>query len=178
MAGTSMILVRHGESEFNVAFSRTRVDPGIHDPRLTDAGRQQAIGAAKVLAGYDIERILTSPYTRALETASIIADVLNLPVEVDPTVRERGFFACDIGTPTSELTAQWPNHDFDGMGEIWWQEGESEAALAARCQTFREKIVTHRHWPRIAVVAHWGFIRALTGVPLGNGEIITYTPPT
>ena len=27
-----MILIRHGESEFNVHFNRTRIDPGIRDP--------------------------------------------------------------------------------------------------------------------------------------------------
>ena len=31
-----MILIRHGESEFNVVFNKTRVDPGIPDPALTD----------------------------------------------------------------------------------------------------------------------------------------------
>ena len=35
-----MILVRHAESEWNRHFSRTRIDPGIRDPVLTDVGRR------------------------------------------------------------------------------------------------------------------------------------------
>ena len=58
-----MILVRHGESEFNVVFARSRVDPGIEDPKLTAAGRRQAAQTAAALAGYEIDRILSSPYT-------------------------------------------------------------------------------------------------------------------
>ena len=38
-----MILVRHGQSEFNAVYSVTRVDPGIPDPQLTDIGRARRI---------------------------------------------------------------------------------------------------------------------------------------
>ena len=69
-----MILMRHGESEFNTVYKKTRVDPGIRDPKLTDAGRKQVADAVRYLVdGRPIERILTSPYTRALQTASIVA---------------------------------------------------------------------------------------------------------
>jgi len=169
-----MILVRHGESEFNVVFSRTRVDPGIRDPELTPTGRHQAAEAAAALAGYGIDRVITSPYTRALQTAEIVADVLGVAVEIEPLVRERGFFACDIGTAASELARAWPQHDFSLLDEIWWQEDESEAAVAGRCRRFHEEVVDHRDWPHLAVIAHWGFIRALTGLELGNGEFVTH----
>ena len=45
-----MILLRHGQSEFNLHFSVTRRDPGIIDPRLTPLGHQQAEDAARALA--------------------------------------------------------------------------------------------------------------------------------
>ena len=69
-----MILMRHGESEFNVVYKRTRVDPGIRDPKLTPLGRHQVAEASAHLDGRRIARILTSPYTRAIETASIVAE--------------------------------------------------------------------------------------------------------
>ena len=37
-----MILIRHGESEFNAAVNRTGKSPGIPDPKLTALGHQQA----------------------------------------------------------------------------------------------------------------------------------------
>ena len=169
-----MILVRHGESEFNVVFARSRVDPGIEDPKLTAAGRRQVMKTAAALAGYKIDRVLSSPYTRALQTAEIVAEALGVAVEVEPLVRERGFFACDIGTPAGTLARAWPAHDFGRLDEVWWQEDESEAAVVGRGRRFHAQVVDHRDWPRIAVIAHWGFIRALTGLELGNGEFVTY----
>ena len=97
-----MILLRHGQSEFNLHFGATRRDPGIIDPRLTDLGHSQAVDAARQLAHLNLTRIITSPYTRALQTAASVAKELDLPVFINPIVRERYAFACDIGTPRTE----------------------------------------------------------------------------
>jgi glucosyl-3-phosphoglycerate phosphatase len=56
-----MILLRHGESEFNQHFSVTRRDPGIRDPALTGRGHEQAKAAAAALAGVPIGLIVVSP---------------------------------------------------------------------------------------------------------------------
>ncbi len=56
-----MILIRHGQSHFNVVFNETREDPGIVDPGLTDAGERQAEAVAEMLLERDVRRILASP---------------------------------------------------------------------------------------------------------------------
>jgi broad specificity phosphatase PhoE len=56
-----MILIRHGQSEFNVHFSRTGIDPGIEDPRLTPLGERQVEAALATLAQVRITRIVASP---------------------------------------------------------------------------------------------------------------------
>ena len=68
-----MILLRHGQSEFNLLFTATRRDPGIVDPQLTELGHAQVTQAVRGLAGEGITRIITSPYTRTLQTAAPIA---------------------------------------------------------------------------------------------------------
>src|SRR6266700_8401357 len=68
-----VILIRHGQTEFNRVFSVTRRDPGIRDPHLTDLGRRQAVAVAQVLRSSSLRNLLTSPYARAMETAGIIA---------------------------------------------------------------------------------------------------------
>src|ERR1700744_2705161 len=122
-----MILLRHGQSEFNLHFGATRRDPGIIDPRLTELGHSQAAEAARLLAGKGITRIITSPYTRALQTVSPIAKALGLKVSINPIVRERYAFACDVGTPRTELEQAWPEHDFSTVEEIWWPPIEETA---------------------------------------------------
>src|SRR5690349_19170348 len=104
-----MIMLRHGQSEFNLHFTATRRDPGIKDPQLTDLGREQAAQAALALGRERITRIVTSPYTRALQTAQPLAQLLRVPVFVNPVVRERYAFVCDVGTPRTELERAWPD---------------------------------------------------------------------
>jgi broad specificity phosphatase PhoE len=172
-----MILIRHGQSEFNVVYGATRRDPGIPDPRLTADGRRQAAAVGRELAALGIARLLVSPYTRAIETAEIATGVHPVPVRIEPLVRERAAFTCDVGASRSELTKRWPHHDFDHIDEVWWAEfEESENALHARAAAFRAATAASDGWRDTAVVTHWGFIRALTGLPVPNGAMVRFDP--
>ncbi len=172
-----MILLRHGQSEFNRHFSATRRDPGITDPLLTEIGREQAQAAAAAFAGERIGRIIVSPYTRALATAAPIAAALGVPIVVNPIVRERCAFACDIGTPRTELALAWPHLEFSHIDEIWWPAApETAAAVADRAALFRAEMAALPDWADTLVVSHWGFILALTGVSLANGQWLRCDP--
>jgi broad specificity phosphatase PhoE len=172
-----MILLRHGQSEFNLHFTATRRDPGIKDPRLTPLGRQQAEAAATALRRETIGRIIVSPYTRALATAAPIARALGMPVVINPIVRERCAFTCDIGTPRTELALAWPEHDFSAIDEIWWPAiAESAASVVDRAALFRAEMTALPNWSDALVVSHWGFILALTGVSIANGEWLRCDP--
>ena len=172
-----MILLRHGQSHFNVVFSATRKDPGIVDPSLTPEGRRQIAEVAVALASRNLRRVLASPYVRTLETAEIVAEALGLPVAIEPLVHERAFFTCDIGSPRSQLTARWPWFDFADLPERWWPEPEeSEAELHERCHRFRRHAATLEDGSRVVVVTHWGFIRGLTGLEMPNGAVVPFNP--
>ena len=168
-----IVFLRHAESAWNAVFSRTRVDPGLPDPPLTEEGRRQAEAVAGRLAETGVARLFASPYRRTLETASIIAGRLGLPIEVEPLVRERFAFSCDIGTPASELRRNWPELDLDGLPEIWWGGLiESDRSVAARCRAFRRKLRQSDGERPIAVVSHWGFLLAFTGRRFDNGSLL------
>jgi hypothetical protein len=91
-----MILIRHGQSVFNRVYSESRRDPGIRDPHLTALGRKQAIALARALQAPNLRRLITSPCTRALKTAEIVAAGLGLPISVEALIAERFAFICDI----------------------------------------------------------------------------------
>jgi broad specificity phosphatase PhoE len=177
-----MILLRHAQSEFNAAFAVTRIDPGIPDPKLTPAGREQARTAAQALRTAGVRRLISSPYRRALETATIIAEALDLEVAVEPLVRERAAFHCDIGTPPAGLCALFPRYRFDHLEDPWWHDhvgtgiAETEVALAQRCTAFLSAAESLPDRNSVAVVTHWGFIRAATGKPVANCEIVRLGP--
>jgi broad specificity phosphatase PhoE len=174
-----MILLRHGQSEFNLHFTATRRDPGIKDPKLTELGHRQAEEAAETLAAEDIRRIIASPYTRALQTAVPVARRLGLPVTVTPTVRERYAFSCDIGSPVAELALSWPDLDLRHVEEVWWPAEEEPAdQVLGRAALFRAEIAALQDWAHTLVVSHWGFILAMTGQSLMNGQWVRCDPTT
>jgi probable phosphoglycerate mutase len=85
-------LVRHGESEWN---RRGLTQGQTASPALTETGRRQARAAADHLrtqlsfGGARSVRIVTSDLARAFETATIIAEVLPVPLAADARLRER-----------------------------------------------------------------------------------------
>ncbi len=172
-----MILIRHGQSEFNEVFNRTGRDPGIGDPCLTPLGRDQARRAAETLASSELRRIVVSPYTRALETAEIIASALGLPMAVEPLVREHALYHCDIGSPRSHLAQSWPALGFDHLEEKWWPDlDETEEQVRTRARAFRDKAASWLDFRHVAVVSHWGFILRLSGKELRNCQILPFDP--
>ena len=83
-----LILVRHGETDWNVA----RRLQGASDIPLNDNGRAQARAAAPALARMaPVATIVSSDLSRAHETAQIIAEAMGADVVTDPRLRERSY---------------------------------------------------------------------------------------
>ena len=75
---TTLILVRHGESEWNRA---GRIQGQVNSP-LTDLGINQSKAIRDYLSGIILNQeleIYTSPLDRAIQTAEIIAQGINYP---------------------------------------------------------------------------------------------------
>ena len=172
-----MILLRHGQSEFNLHFTATRRDPGIVDPPLTELGHRQVAEATRQLGRERITRIITSPYTRALQTAAPLAQAFGVAMLINPIVRERYAFACDIGTPRTELERTWPEHDFATIDEVWWPAIEEPAdSVIGRAALFRAEMAALPDWSDTLVISHWGFILCMTGESVMNGNWLRCDP--
>ena len=169
-----MYLLRHGQSEFNVIYGKTRRDPGIRDPKLTPLGKEQAINAAKSLEDLDIHKILCSPYRRAIETASIVSYHLKVDIKALPIIGEHAMFKCDIGSPVSHLKKDFPHVDFSEVcPENWWPDTEEKTkSLNHRCSEFRRLAKDYK--TNTVAVTHWGFIRYLTNIRSQNCGIIKF----
>jgi broad specificity phosphatase PhoE len=168
-----MFLLRHGQSYFNLHFNETRIDPGIEDPELTPLGREQAAAAARQLAQAALTHIIVSPFTRALQTAQPILSMHAASVQVMQQVREQAAFVCDIGSPPDVLAARFPHHDFAHLPPRWWHDGtETLQETVQRAEAFRVFMAARADSATTLLVGHWAFIQALTGVALGNGEIL------
>ena len=72
--------IRHGESVSNAAHGRDL--PDTDGDRLTERGHEQAALAAQHLDNLRIDRLWSSPLSRARETAAPIAAALGLEVKI------------------------------------------------------------------------------------------------
>ena len=79
--------VRHGQSTWNAI---DRMQGHELSPPLTDLGRTQSAQAADALVGRGVVHLLSSPATRAQETAKIIGERLGLDVITEPLLLEKG----------------------------------------------------------------------------------------
>jgi broad specificity phosphatase PhoE len=114
---------------------------------------------------------------RAIETAEIIARVLDLRIEIELSVHEHASYQCDIGTPRSLLCQRWPALSFDHIEENWWPKlDETRDQLELRCQEFHRRAAALEDWRHVAVVSHWGFIIQLTGHSARNAELVPFDP--
>lgn len=78
----TIYLVRHGQPDWKAMNARALPGAANDLVPLTDVGARQAEQAAVSLKDTDATRILSSPMTRALQTAAVISRSLDLPVSV------------------------------------------------------------------------------------------------
>ena len=79
-----LIMLRHGQTEYNA----TRRMQGHLNTKLSPVGFEQAAAAADFLTNKNIVKIVSSDLDRAFDTATVIGQRLNLPVEKDERLRE------------------------------------------------------------------------------------------
>ena len=156
---TRVFAVRHGETVWN---AETRMQ-GQLDTALNERGRWQARRAAEALAGEGIEAIFASDLARAFDTARAVADRLDLPIAIDPGLRERSFGVFQ-GSTYAEIDARWPAEaarwrrhepDFGPQG------GETFRAFNARAVAAATRIAASQPGRTILIVTHGGVLDCL-----------------
>jgi broad specificity phosphatase PhoE len=116
-----IVLVRHGETEW----SRDGKHTGNTDVPLTERGREQAAPLGAALEGRSFTRVLTSPLSRAADTARLAG--FGAPEPRDE-LREWDYGAYE-GRKTAEIREERPGWTLwaDGV-----PDGETAAEVAAR----------------------------------------------
>lgn len=166
----AILLVRHGETEWNLA----RRNQGHLDSPLTERGVNQARAIGRLLATLPeaaMAPIMASPLGRARRTAAIIrAETRNsAAVNVDPRLREHTLGAWD-GLTYCEIEAIAPGL-FRRFGPEWCfhsPDGESYADFASR---LGEWLAEQDEAATIIAVAHGLVSRMLRGLYAGLAPI-------
>lgn len=154
-----LIVIRHGEPRYDEVISRGYKGMGYELGKLTEKGKAQAeaVSLDDRLKGASL--ILSSPYTRALETAAIISKNTGIPIEVENDLHE--------WMPDLTFT-------FDYDGELAYQhyikhKGIRDSDIPYRWETYsmvqkrvKNAILKHQHHEKIVVVCHGIVMSSLT----------------
>jgi probable phosphoglycerate mutase len=165
----TLTLVRHGETEWSLSGQHT----GTTDIPLTDRGREVATRLEAALRGRQFALVLTSPLSRARDTASIAGfpDAI-----VDEDLREWNYGEYE-GITTAEIRETRP-------GWLLWEQGapggETIDQVAARCDRVIER--ARDAGGDALVFAHGHVLRVLSARWLGEppvfGRHLVLSPAT
>jgi probable phosphoglycerate mutase len=167
-ADTTLWMVRHGESTWNVL---GLIQGHADGPILTDKGRQQSAQAAAQFRRGSAGAIYASDLARAQETAAFIGKALGLPVATDAALRERCFGSFE-GLPLSALDTVDSGICGDQVVDAGARPegGESLDEVHDRVGEFLEGLRGEHRGGDVILVSHGGAIRAMrafcAGVPM------------
>lgn len=147
---TRFFLVRHGETEWN----RIHRIQGSSDIPLNDTGRSQALKVGGVLSRHRFDLIVSSPLSRAMETATIIARRLKMPLPLPlPAIVERHYGEAE-GATREDLDARFP-----GNTPVPGREPREDVHKRV-IRALGDLAIRHPHADIIAVT-HGGVIRSV-----------------
>jgi len=165
-----ILLLRHGQSEANA----TKRD--VPDALLTELGRAQAAAWKGVIGRFGAEVVLVSPLRRALQTALLAFDKVDVPIEVCRDAREL-WWDEQANTPSTPdtiyaLLRELPRGDeVCGVEEALLETADTPQSEHDSIESMK-KVLQHRCEDCVAVVCHWGVINALCGDGADNCTVV------
>lgn len=160
-------LIRHGETTSDI---ENRYG-GDYDDHLTEKGVKQAQEMARKMKDSNIQLIFSSSKIRARETAKILGDFLNCPVEVEDGIRERNRYGVITGMTKKEAEEKYPSQvallkDFQSNAE----NGEPYDNFANRVTRSFNKIINSKY-DQVAIISHGGPIIFILRELLGRRDV-------
>jgi len=154
---TNFGLFRHGQTDWNINF----LLQGITDIPMNQTGIEQVRTAAKAINKDDWDIVLTSPLTRAMQTAEIIADSLGF----DVVMQEQLLIERSFGEAEGLSHEKW-KQKYSNLDEI--PGGESKSQLLTRSQLLLDTVSTGFAGKRVLAISHGALIRTLIAIASNN----------
>jgi broad specificity phosphatase PhoE len=167
---TLLSTVRHGLTELN----RDKRVGGRYDAPLIEEGRRQAGEANGTFDGTPFDVVISSPLSRALETAEIIAGVGREEIVVEEGCTERSFGEMEGLTP-AQVRERLPQVRYVRIGHVDYSlnppGGETFEQLHERARRFLERTLELHSGKKILLFGHENFLQQLHGVIRGLGPM-------
>ena len=164
--------IRHGQTDYSLKDQKIYQGFGVNLAPLSEEGVRQIEETAKDPRLQGAELILTSPYTRAVQTAAILSRRLDLPIVVETDLHEwvaNKHYIYEENEIAHKAFHEFMEHNGEAMEGVLW---ESAQDIRKRVEAVLKK---YRQYHKIIVAGHGYLIQSMTGVPHPeNGEICFY----
>lgn len=169
---TTLLLVRHGETEYN---RREIVQGRRIDSVLNETGQQQAEHLARRLADIRFDAIYASPLRRAVQTASAVAQRHpDVPLHTLADLEEMSWGIYEGREATEEVRTALDRH-FEawkqGQFGVPIQEGESILQVQMRALRALDHILATHEGETVLIVTHGRWLRVLLASILPGYEL-------
>jgi uncharacterized phosphatase len=161
----TVFLVRHGEVDYDRLASHAPVYEGARRDfaPLTARGVAQVQASAMELMGAQPALVVSSPYTRTLQTGALLAAAFGCELRVDPALHD-WLPVRDGRTPVAVETVRRAVDEY----KVWRSSGvlpsdrqwETDAEMAER---LRATVKHHRSSGPLVIVSHEAVIKAAAG---------------
>ncbi|MFL6194073.1 MAG: histidine phosphatase family protein [Thermoanaerobaculia bacterium] len=174
-----LLLVRHGE----VLSNREMRYVGSRDEPLADSGIEQAGLLAEALAPLPVRAVYSSPLGRARETGRRIAESRDVPLRLEPRLREQSFGDWE-GMTRAEVLGRDPERLLRWESDLSTAPpgGEPLTEVQARVLGLIEDLARDHRGEWVTLVSHVGPIKALLcaalGAPLATARHLFLDPGT
>jgi broad specificity phosphatase PhoE len=162
MKDTIVYLIRHAETVDENGIRNTSEDSQLINEKeiLSVEGEEQAKELSKNKELQNLDAIWSSSYTRAKATAKYIADVNNLPFNLDNELSERKLGNLkELGEFMKDKATRDPSQEQLLDRTFRTSDGESAEQTKERMNKFFDRILKEYCGKRIAVVSHGGSVK-------------------
>ena len=162
MQNTIVYLIRHAKTVDEVGIRNTNEDSQLINEKeiLSVEGEEQARKLSELEELKNLDVIWSSSYARAKATAKYIAQVNNLPCNLDNNLSERRLGNLkELGVFMQGKATRDPSQEQLLDRTYRTSNGESAEQTRARMNEFFSKMLTKYEGKRIAVVSHGGSIK-------------------
>lgn len=160
---TTFYLLRHGKHSYDSVSGKNFVGHGLELAPLTEEGIKQAIECCKDFRLKDCKLIISSPYTRAMQTSAILSKNLDLDIKVEIDIREH------------ELDLGYQVKSFEELKQIANEEqkfNDEQLSYSSTCkwelrEDVKKRVLNvlndYKEYRKVIVVTHGMVIHCLTG---------------
>ncbi|MDE7478752.1 MAG: phosphoglycerate mutase family protein [Lachnospiraceae bacterium] len=172
---TTFSFIRYGKTDFSEADSKIYRGQGFNMLTLSDEGINQIIETAKTPELTNAKLIVTSPFGRALHSAAILSEKLQLDIKVETNLHE---WQANIQT-FEYLSDEEANKNYEELSRYHGEPPQNKICVWETAEQMKKRVYAvlekYKQYSAVIIVCHGTLMQYALDIPHPeNGEIVKF----